>query len=89
MPILRLALHISVALAVAAPPALAAPYCQPTNGRDQITKTGSTCPVNYLASGPCCIALHQDAPRAFARLPGRACPTGTFVSNSDYCVAFR
>ncbi|MET4324444.1 hypothetical protein ABIB80_000249 [Bradyrhizobium sp. i1.15.2] len=70
-------------------PALAGPYCQPTNGRDQITKTGSTCPVNYLASGPCCIALHQDSPRAFARLPGRACPTGSFASAGDYCVSLR
>lgn len=70
-------------------PALAGPYCVPTNGRDQIAKTGSTCPVNYLGSGQCCIALHQDSPRAFARLPGRACPTGSFASAGGYCVSLR
>ncbi|MHC2664571.1 hypothetical protein ACVINX_005356 [Bradyrhizobium diazoefficiens] len=81
---------LAFALAVAgALPALAAPYCQPINGRDQITKTGSVCPVNYLASGSCCIALHPDSPRAFARLPGRACPTGSFASAGDYCVSLR
>jgi hypothetical protein len=78
----------TAALALAgAPPALAGPYCSPINGRDQISKTGSACPVNYLASGRCCIALHPDSPRAFARLAGRACPTGSFASG-DYCVTF-
>lgn len=70
-------------------PALAGPYCVPTNGRDQITKMGTVCPVGYLGSGLCCIALHAHSPRAFAKLPGRSCPTGTFVSNRDYCVTFR
>jgi hypothetical protein len=70
-------------------PALAAPYCQPTNGRDQIPKTGNVCPVNCLASGPCCIASHPDSPRAFTRLPGRACPTGSFANAGDYCVSLR
>lgn len=74
---------------VITPPAFAGPYCQPANGRDQIAKTGSTCPANYLASGQCCIALHADSPRAFAKLPDRSCPTGSFVSNGAYCVAFR
>ncbi|MHC2583012.1 hypothetical protein [Bradyrhizobium diazoefficiens] len=83
---IRLAFALIVAGAL---PALAAPYCQPTNGRDQITKTGSACPVNYLSSGPCCIALHQDSPRAFARLPGRACPTASFTSAGSYCVSLR
>lgn len=91
MTILRLALHGAVALVLVAPPAFAGPgpYCQPVSGRDQITKTGSVCPVGYLASGPCCIALHADSPRAFARLPGRACPPGSFASAGDYCVTFR
>ncbi|MET4359927.1 hypothetical protein ABIB06_000499 [Bradyrhizobium sp. LB8.2] len=89
MTILRLALHGAVALSVAAPPAFAGKYCQPTNGRDQIAKIGIACPVNYLASGTCCIALHGDSPRAFARLPGRSCPTGSFASNSSYCVSLR
>lgn len=70
-------------------PALASPYCQPAHGRDQVAKTGSACPVNYLASGLCCIALHPDSPRAFARLPGRSCPTGSFASNGDYCVTLK
>lgn len=89
--ICRLALHVAVALAVIAPPALAGPfrYCQPTNGRDHIPKAGSVCPVGYLASGQCCIALHADSPKAFARLPGRACPTGSFASAGDYCVSLR
>ncbi|MHC2380302.1 hypothetical protein [Bradyrhizobium liaoningense] len=70
-------------------PALAGPYCVPTDGRDQITKTGSTCPVNYRASGPCCIALHADSPRAFVKLPGRSCPAGSFTSATSYCVSLR
>ncbi|AJA60101.1 hypothetical protein ABIF44_004900 [Bradyrhizobium japonicum] len=90
---LRLAeLHaLAMALAVVAFPAIAGPgpYCTPVNGRDQIAKAGNTCPVNYLASGQCCIALHQDSPKAFARLPGRACPTGTFTSATSYCVSLR
>lgn len=89
--IMRLAkLHaLAVALAMVAPPALAGPYCQPSNGRDQIAKTGNVCPVGYLASGTCCVALHADSARAFARLPGRACPTGSFASSGVYCVSFR
>lgn len=89
--ICRLAkLHaLAVALAVVAPPAFAGPYCIPVNGSDQIAKAGNVCPVGYLASGPCCIALHVDTPRAFARLPGRSCPTGTFASSGDYCVTLK
>ncbi|MFK4537304.1 hypothetical protein ABIF96_003096 [Bradyrhizobium ottawaense] len=89
--ILRLAklLALAVVLAMVAPPALAAPYCQPINGRDQIIKTSGACPVGYLATGACCVALHPDSPRAFARLPGRACPTGSFASAGSYCVSLR
>lgn len=79
---------LALALAVSSP-ALAGPFCQPNNGRDQIAKTGGVCPVGYLASGTCCIALHADTPRAFARLPGRSCPTGTFTSSGSYCVSLR
>lgn len=80
---------LAFALTVAgALPALAAPYCQPTHGRDQITKTASVCPSGYFSTGRCCQALHSDSPRAFARLPGRACPTGSFAS-ADYCVSLR
>lgn len=82
----RMALLAVLAALSTASPALAGPYCQPTNGRDQIAKTGSTCPINYLASGPCCIALHADSPRAVGRLPGRACPTGSFAS-AGHCVS--
>lgn len=88
--ILRLArLHALAVALIVAPPALAGPYCIPVNGRDQIAKAGSVCPVGYLASGPCCIARHPDSPRAFARLPGRSCPTGSFANAGNYCVAFR
>ncbi len=85
---LRLALLGSVAL-VAAPPAHAGSYCVPANGLDRIVKAGSVCPVNYLASGRCCIALHADSPRAFARLPGQSCPPGSFTSATSYCVSLR
>lgn len=83
--------RLAFALAFAgALPALAGPYCIPRpDGTDQIAKTASTCPVNYLASGSCCIALHPDSPRAFARLPGRACPTGSFANAGSYCVSLR
>lgn len=82
-------LHALALALTVAPPTLAGPYCQPTNGRDQIAKAASVCPVGYLASGPCCIALHANTPRAFARLPGPSCPTGTFASSGDYCVTLK
>ncbi|MFK4561885.1 hypothetical protein ABIF94_002484 [Bradyrhizobium ottawaense] len=85
----RLLGTLALALTVA-PPAFAGPYCIPKpDGTDQFAKIGTACPVNYLSSGPCCIALRQDSPRAFARLPGRACPTGSFASAGDYCVSLR
>lgn len=87
--IMRLALALALLALVITSPAFAGRYCQPANGRDQITKTGSVCPVGYLASGSCCIALHADSPRAFARLPGRACPTGSFASAGSYCISLR
>lgn len=77
------------ALITTASPAVADPYCRPMKDRDQIAKAGNVCPVGYLASGPCCIALHSDSRRAFARLPGRSCPTGSFVNSSSYCVLLR
>ncbi|MDA9542290.1 hypothetical protein ACM41_39980 [Bradyrhizobium sp. CCBAU 21362] len=83
------ALHALALALTVAPPALAGPYCIPVHGRDQIAKAGSVCPVGYLASGPCCIALHAATPRAFARLPGRSCPTGTLTSAGSYCVSLR
>ncbi|MGY2902946.1 hypothetical protein ACVWVY_001967 [Bradyrhizobium sp. URHC0002] len=88
---MRLVILLGLVALVVASPALAGPgrYCQPINGRDQIVKTGQTCPVGYLSSGSCCIALHSDSPRAFARLPGRSCPPGSFVSSSDYCVSLQ
>ncbi|MHC2663273.1 hypothetical protein ACVIYH_006820 [Bradyrhizobium diazoefficiens] len=82
-------LHALALALTVAPSALAGPYCQPTNGRDQITKAGAACPVGYLATGACCVALHPNSARAFARLPGRACPTGSFVSAGSYCVSLR
>lgn len=82
-------LHALALALTVAPPALADPYCTPVNGRDQIAKAGSVCPVGYLALGSCCIALHVDTPRAFARLPARSCPSGTVTSAGSYCVSLR
>lgn len=47
---MRLVMLLATALALAAPPAVAGPYCHPVNGRDQITKAGSACPVGYFAT---------------------------------------
>lgn len=88
---MRLARLHALAVALLASPALAGPgpYCTSVNGRDQIAKSGSVCPIGYLASGSCCTALHVDTPRAFARLPGRACRTETFTSGGSYCVTLK
>jgi hypothetical protein len=75
--------------ALATPPVSAGPYCLPTGGRDQISKTASVCPSGYFSTGRCCQALHPDTRKAFAKLPGQSCPTGSFASSTSYCVSFR
>jgi hypothetical protein len=80
---------VAVALS-AAPPTFAAGsyYCQPVNGRDQITKAGSICPIGYVSTGRCCRALRDDTRRAIPKIAGAACPAGWFAS-SGYCVSLR
>jgi hypothetical protein len=75
-------------LLLASSPVLASPYCLPTNGRDRIAKTGSACPTGYFATGDCCEAVHADTKRAFPKIKGAACPSGTFASAGNYCVSF-
>lgn len=95
MLILRPALHIAVALAVVAPPAMItapaaaeSPYATPTrDGRERLPRTG-TCPSGYVGLGNKCEALHRDTPRAYPKIEGAACPSGTFASGA-YCKAFR
>ncbi|MDA9420609.1 hypothetical protein XH97_00095 [Bradyrhizobium sp. CCBAU 53380] len=54
---------LAVALTVASPTLPGPrPYCIPVNGRDQIAKFDSVCPVGYRASGSCCIALAKNDP---------------------------
>ncbi|MCP1757906.1 hypothetical protein [Bradyrhizobium elkanii] len=80
---------VVIALAVLATPALAeSPYPTPTrDGRERLQRTG-TCPTGYVGVGNKCEALHQDTPRAYPKIKGAACPSGTF-SSGDYCKEFR
>jgi hypothetical protein len=80
----------AVALTLSSTLALAeSPYCTSTReGRVRIPKTGNHCPTGYIASGPCCVALHADTPRAFPKIEGASCPAGTFRSGSA-CKSFR
>lgn len=93
MTVLRLALHGAVALAVAVPPALFpaladSPYPTPTrDGRERIQRTG-TCPTGFVGLADKCEALHQGTPRAYPKIKGASCPSGTFASG-NYCKAFR
>lgn len=88
MVICRLALHVAVALAVAAPPALAETYPIPTrDGRERIQRTG-TCATGYVGLGQLCEALHRDTPPAYPKIKGAPCPSSTFASGA-YCKAFR
>lgn len=64
------------------------PYPKPKNdGRELIQRTGS-CPTGYVGRGNFCEALHSDTPRAYLKIKGAACPSGTFASG-DYCKSFR
>jgi hypothetical protein len=80
---------LTVAVALAAPPALAeSPYPTPTrDGRERIVRTGA-CPVGFVGKGQFCEALHANTPHAFPVIPGKPCPSGTFRSGNA-CVSLR
>jgi len=64
------------------------PYPTPTrDGRERLPRHG-TCPTGYVGLGNKCEALHKDTPRAYPKIKGAACPSGTF-SSGDYCKEFR
>ncbi|WP_441281144.1 hypothetical protein [Tardiphaga sp. 862_B3_N1_1] len=78
-----LALLLAISAAIAE-----SPYATPTrDGRERLMRAG-TCPTGYVGKGNKCEAMHQDTPRAYPRVEGTRCPTGTFQSG-DYCKAFR
>ena len=81
---------VILALAILATPAMAeSPYCIPKpDGTYRFRKSGSSCPVGYFATGPCCEALHRDAPQAVPKINSTACPAGRFASG-DACVTLR
>jgi hypothetical protein len=87
MKVSRFLIPVVVALA----PAIAfaeSPYQTPTkDGRERLQRQGS-CPSGYVGLGSKCEALHQDTPRAYPKIKGAPCPSGTFASG-DYCKAFR
>jgi hypothetical protein len=64
------------------------PYPTPTrDGKERLMRTG-TCPTGYIGKGDKCEALHTDTPRAYPKIDGRACPSGTFASGG-FCKSFR
>lgn len=64
-------------------------YCRPTSdGKDRLAKSG-TCPTGYFASGGCCEAFRVETKQAFPKVPGKACPAGSYASGSSSCVSFR
>ena len=83
---IRTAIALSLVI-VAMIPAGAASYCLPKNGKDRISKAG-TCPAGYFASGDCCEAFHADTKKAFPKIEGKACPSGSYVSGGS-CVTLR
>lgn len=79
---------VAVALAAASPTFAESPYPTPTrDGRETIQRIG-TCPTGFVGLDNRCLALHKDTPRAYLKIKGAACPSGTFASG-DYCKAFR
>jgi hypothetical protein len=76
-------------LALGVTPALAeSPYPTPTrDGKERIQRTGS-CPTGYVGKGDKCEALHRDTPKAFPKIKGTPCPSGTFTSGNN-CKRFR
>ncbi|WP_439357720.1 hypothetical protein [Bradyrhizobium sp. DASA03007] len=64
------------------------PYPRPLpDGRETLPRHG-TCPTGYVGLGNKCEALHKDTPRAYPKIKGEPCPSGTF-SSGDYCKSFR
>jgi hypothetical protein len=53
----------------------------------RIQRTG-TYPSGYVGKGDKCEALHADTPRAYPKIKGAACPSGTFASG-DACEELR
>ncbi|MEY9138452.1 hypothetical protein ABIE79_009980 [Bradyrhizobium diazoefficiens] len=81
-------LIMAIALAVASPALAESPYPTPTrDGRERLPRHG-TCPTGYVGLGNKCEALHRDTPRAYPKIKGAPCPSGTF-SSGDYCKEFR
>lgn len=81
-------LIMAIALAVASPALAESPYPTPTrDGRERLPRHG-TCPTGYVGLGNKCEALHGDTPRAYPKIKGAPCPSGTF-SSGDYCKEFR
>lgn len=79
---------LAIAMLVASAAHAESPYPRPTrDGRETIPRQGS-CPTGYVGLGSKCQALHLDTPRAYPKIKGAACPSGTFASG-DYCKEFR
>lgn len=82
--------HFVIAFLLLTTNAIAEPHRYPTptrDGRERIVRQGS-CPSGYVGKGDLCEAPHDDTPRAYPKIKGRACPSGTFASG-DYCKSFR
>lgn len=78
----------AIALLWAASASAESPYPRPTrDGRETIRREG-TCPTGYVGLGNKCEAMHRDTPRAYPKIKGAPCPSGTFGSG-DYCKEFR
>ncbi|MGJ4945019.1 hypothetical protein ACQR1W_30950 [Bradyrhizobium sp. HKCCYLS1011] len=79
---------VAIAMLVATSAHAESPYPTPTgDGRERLQRHG-TCPTGYVGLGDKCEALHRDTPRAYPKIKGSACPSGTFASG-DYCKSFR
>ena len=83
-----IALALTLACGVSTLALAESPYPTPTrDGRERIQRTGA-CPSGYVGLGNKCEALHRDTPRAYPKIKGAPCPSGTFASG-DYCKEFR
>ena len=74
-------------LLLATPAMAESPYPTPKDGKERLQRTGK-CPTGYVGLGNRCEALHKDTPRAYPKIKGEPCPSGTFGSG-DYCKEFR
>ncbi|MFK4385599.1 hypothetical protein [Bradyrhizobium sp. USDA 223] len=79
---------IAAIICIASTAAAESPYPTPTrDGRERLQRSGA-CPTGYVGIGNKCEALHKDTPRAYPKIQGTPCPSGTFRSG-DYCKEFR